>query len=262
LKCAQKECQDIQVQVTQEELIPARQGQQVTPAAVHLLLPDKAIPASQVQQDIPVVEPLLQDKEVTSVVEPLPQDRVDIPVVEPLPQDRVDILVVEPLPQDREVTPVVEPLLQDKEVTPVVEPLPQDKEDTPAVEPLPQDKEDTPAVEPLLQDKEDTPAVEPLPQDKGVTLAVVLKAIPEPDHREDIIPGRRMEEVRPRVPDQEPRQDRAMEGEARLQDKLTRKSLSGLTRSTRTEVDRLIARSSRGPWSTGTGATSRRRLAG
>ena len=117
-------------------------------------------------------------------------------------------------------------------------------------------------MEPLLQDKEDTPVVEPLPQDKGVTLAVVLKAIPEPDHREDIIPGRRMEEVRPRVPDQEPRQDRAMEGEVRLQDKLTRKSLSGLTRSTRTEVDRLIARSSRGPWSTGTGATSRRRLAG
>merc|ERR1711963_1373264 len=82
----------------------------------------------------------------------------------------------------------------------------------------------------------------------------------EPDLKEDTIQDRDMEEAQ--VPDKELHQDKDTEAEVLLQDKLILKLLSGSTRSTRTEVDKLTARSFRGPWSTETGATSRRRLAG
>merc|ERR1711988_723387 len=130
-----------------------------------------------------------------------------------------------------------------------------------------------PVPEPLLVGKVVTLVLELLPLGKVVTLVVelplldrvdilvvVLKAIPEPDLKEDTIQDRDMEEAR--VPDQELHQDKDTEAEVLLQDKLTHKLPSGSTRSTRTEVDKLTARSFRGPWSTGTGATSLRRLAG
>ena len=162
----------------------------------------------------------------------IPASKV-IPVLELLPLGKEDILVVEPLLVDQEVILVLELLPLGKVVTLVVE--------------LP------------LLDRVDILVLE-LPLGKVDILVVVLKAIPEPDLKEDTIQDRDMEEAR--VPDQELHQDKDTEAEVLLQDKLTLKLLSGSTRSTRTEVDKLTARSFRGPWSTGTGATSRRRLAG
>ena len=144
-------------------------------------------------------------------------------------------------------------------VIPVLELLPLGKEDILVLEPLLVDQEVTLVLELLPLDRVDILVLE-LPQGKVDILVVVLKAIPEPDLKEDTIQDRDMEEAR--VPDQELHQDKDTEAEVLLQDKLTHKLLSGSTRSTRTEVDKLTARSFRGPWSTGTGATSRRRLAG
>merc|ERR1711963_366817 len=129
----------------------------------------------------------------------------------------------------------------------------------PVLELLPVDQEVTLVLELLPLDRVDILVLE-LPLGKVDILVVVLKAIPEPDLKEDTIQDRDMEEAR--VPDQELHRDKDTEAEVLLQDKLTHKLLSGSTQSTRTEVDKLTARSFRGPWSTGTGATSRRRLAG
>ena len=156
------------------------------------------------------------------------------------------------------VIPVLEHLLVDQEVILVLELLPLGKVVTLVVEPPLLDRVDILVVE-LPLGKVDILVVE-LPQGKVDILVVVLKAIPEPDLKEDTIQDRDMEEAR--VPDQELHRDKDTEAEVPLQDKLTRKLLSGSTQSTRTEVDKLTARSFRGPWSTGTGATSRRRLAG
>jgi len=161
-----------------------------------------------------------------------------------IPASKV-ILVLEPLLVDQEVILVLVLLLLGKEGILVLEPLPLGREDIPVLE--------------LLQGKVAILVVELLLGREDI-LVVVPKGIPELDLREDTIQDRDMEEVR--VPDQELHPDKDMEAEVHLQDKLTHKLLSGSTQSTRTEVDKLTARSFRGPWSMGTGATSRRRLAG
>ena len=155
------------------------------------------------------------------------------------------ILVLEPLLVDQEVILVLVLLLLGKEGILVLEPLPLGREDIPVLE--------------LLQGKVAILVLELLLGREDI-LVVVPKGIPELDLREDTIQDRDMEEVR--VPDQELHPDKDMEAEVHLQDKLTHKLLSGSTQSTRTEVDKLTARSFREPWSMGTGATSRRRLAG
>merc|ERR1711988_1970081 len=104
----------------------------------------------------------------------------------------------------------------------------------PVPEPLLVDQEVILVVELPLLDRVDILVLE-LPLGKVDILVVVLKAIPEPDLKEDTIQDRDMEEAR--VPDQELHRDKDTEAEVHLQDKLTHKLLSGSTQSTRTEVD-------------------------
>merc|ERR1711988_1112813 len=97
------------------------------------------------------------------------------------------------------VIPVPEPLLVDQEVILVLELLPLGKVVTLVLELLPLGKVVTLVVELPLLDRVDILVLE-LPLGK-VDILVVVKAIPEPDLKEDTIQDRDMEEAR--VPDQE-----------------------------------------------------------